>query len=1494
MKRLLLILALTSALSTLSAQQAEIVENGQKTQYENTSYLVVGSLVLKPGFNFNSASQGNFFARAYDNDPTVAPSETKSFVRSEQVYIAGITTDDQVIPLPVGSKSVSFSYFDGIGRPIQSLQMQGSPGKSDIVQPVAYDVKQRPSISYLPYRSSGITGAFRTSAVSEQGSFYASPPIGVTSDTKAYSNAVYEDSPLDRVLSVSNTGNDFQQVYASSRVKVNTATDAVRRWEIVSGRPNSTSTYPANSLSVAETIDPQLHITRTFSDFAGRTVLSRSQSGTSSWFDTYYVYNNYGELLFVIPPQSSTTFAPSQADVDLWHFQYEYDVLGRTTGTKAPGTDWLYTIYDRWDRPVLTQDGVQRAKTPAAEWSFIKYDIHNRPVVSGIITSAATRASLTTAVANHTVRAENDTTTAEGYTLHRTYPVNPPVDNILMISYYDNYLFRGNNQWSDNNASYNFQSVSQIVTGHTQNVKGLLTGTKSRRQGNSNAWMYSVVYYNDDYRPVQTVASHQMGGEGTVRSSTKYAFSGEVEKTRNHYQYNLNTGLASTTIDRRYTYDHVGRPLKVYHKINTNAEVMLSHFQYNELGEATDIIHHSRNNGNTWLYKTGLKSTIQGWTDEMLYTYSNGDPVFRQKLDYNKASGTGNTTRLDGIITSNQWKHYGSEPERVYNYTYDIPKRLTASTYRQKTGTSWLTNNLYTENDIVYSANGNITALKRNRDNSGTAVQMDALGYSYNGNQLTSVIDNATAAHKAGGFNDGNPSGTDYTYNGNGFIVSDANKGISSIIYTISDKPQRINFSTGPNIRYTYSGGGDLMTVTNHSTTNGVATKTLDYVGELVFENDTLKEIRHEYGRVLADAGNRYQYYLTDHLGNTRVVLQEDPADFTVSATFEPDNLETESMQFMDYGEAHHIASSLFDHTGTSETGYALRLTNGETGPSRSVAVLPGDTVRMEVFAKYLDLGNKKTDPALMAIAMALAGGSSANMAIDGGIIPQAQRVATENSSLAGLLTGKQQNNDAPPAYLNYLFFDKEMNYKYGGYTQMTEAAYEDGSNREHERLYQEVVADEPGYFYIYLSNDGTEGGEAFFDDFTILTLESYIVQQTDYYPYGLIARKFVRAGEKETKELFQGKTYDELTGWYDFHARQYDAALGRWFGVDPQDQFASPYLAMGNNPVMMVDPDGEFGFVIVGLAVFNAIRSGIQANNNGGNFWGAAGKSLVFSALNAAISGGIGGIFGDLGATQILGSKLLGEVGRAGTHALAGGALSSLGGGDFKSGAAASFFGSLAGSGLGASGAKGGLMIGGAALIGGTSSSIAGGDFWDGAAQSGIMATANHVRHKMIESGKIGGTILIDKQVNPQGFDFTDYKDLLQSRLIGEGFSPKTRVVDNSIGNSLSAWWRGSPTGKVTIRNYTSSRDTRTGQAFSELGNPNSTVVYNELGPETTGKVFPTWRYVNATIHELGHALFSFGHTSGIMNKFDASRNQNSSFNQIQREYILGSKWGR
>ena len=307
--------------------------------------------------------------------------------------------------------------------------------------------------------------------------------------------------------------------------------------------------------------------------------------------------------------------------------------------------------------------------------------------------------------------------------------------------------------------------------------------------------------------------------------------------------------------------------------------------------------------------------------------------------------------------------------------------------------------------------------MRRNRDKSGTAASIDDLTYTYNGNRLTGVSDAAPSAHKADGFEDGNTSAIDYTYNKNGFLVTDTNKGITGITYTRQDLSSQINFGTANTIKYTYSAGGGLMTVTYQGTMVGFPNKTLQYVGELVFEGSTLKEISHGSGRVLADADFRYQYYLRDYLGNTRVVLQEDPANFLVSATFEESSFAEESEQFLDYEESPRIAANLYDHTGTAETGHAIRLTDGMTGPARPVAVLPGDTIRMEVFGKYLDFQNKKTDPTLMAISLAMAATNPAAPGIDGNLSTAASRISGKEQGLAGLLIGKEEQNGAPPAY---------------------------------------------------------------------------------------------------------------------------------------------------------------------------------------------------------------------------------------------------------------------------------------------------------------------------------------------------------------------------------------------------------------------------------------------------------------------------------------------
>jgi hypothetical protein len=723
---------------------------------------------------------------------TLAPSPGINFTRKETVYISGQTTDAQVLALPVQSKSTTYEYADGLGRPIQTVSKQASPLLNDLVSPFVYDNKGRVSTSYLPYRAVATTGAFRSTATNEQSSFYTTPPVGVTGDARPWTNTIYEDSPLDRVLKATKIGSDFASKFVEGKTLVNDA-GVVRKWDIVNGRPNSTTTYPAGSLSIQESIDEELHKTRTYTDWLGRKVLSQVQATATTWFDTYYVYNDYNELLFVLTPTISPTLAPSATHVNRWMFCYEYDEFGRQIGSKKPGAGWVYTIFDKWDRPVLTQDGVQRAKVPA-EWTYVKYDVHNRPVLTGIFTSSSSRASLTTAVAASTIRNETRTTAnAMGYTITSTYPTTATEGSILSITYYDDYNFLNITNWSPSNSSYAFAAPSGYLPATKEdNVKGLATGSKSKTMGATTAtWMYSVSYYDQFYQPIQTVSSHQISGR--IRTTTQYAFSGEIEKTINQYSYNA----ININIQRRFTYDHAGRPLKIYHQINNDEEVMLSHFMYNELGEATDIIHHSRNDGSTYLYKTSNKSTIQGWLDEIYYRFSDGQTLFFEKLDYQKSNMLGNTPKSDGLITSQRWKHFGTAPEELYNYSYNVPKLLTAGTYRSKPASSWDSSGLYNESVGSYSRNGNIEQMSRNGNNAGSAVQIDQLAYTYvDGNLLAEVRDTAPTTTKALGFNQGNPSGTDYFYNENGYLKEDKNKGITSITYNLLDLPNQVNFGT--------------------------------------------------------------------------------------------------------------------------------------------------------------------------------------------------------------------------------------------------------------------------------------------------------------------------------------------------------------------------------------------------------------------------------------------------------------------------------------------------------------------------------------------------------------------------------------------------------------------------------------------------------------------------------------------------------------------------
>ena len=319
------------------------------------------------------------------------------------------------------------------------------------------------------------------------------------------------------------------------------------------------------------------------------------------------------------------------------------------------------------------------------------------------------------------------------------------------------------------------------------------------------------------------------------------------------------SGKTTRTEVYTYTYDHADRISKVQHSLGSTA-ITLYDATYDNFGRLLTKQYHGTST-NKLTYTYNLRSWLTGISGTR----------FTQNLYYNTGVGT---AKYNGSISSMTWKSGNESTVRGYKFTYDGLDRMLNATYGETASIS--TNaNRFSENVTGYDKNGNIKSLQRYGQTGASAYGLlDNLTYTLTGNQLSCVEDAvSTVAYGTNtAFVNGASAAGEYAYDVNGNLTKDLNKGIADIQYNVLNLPSTVSFSDGSTITYTYGADGTKLRTVHKI---GSTTTTTDYCGNVIYENGTQKLLLTEEGYINLAGTQQYHYYLKDHQGNNRVVINQ-------------------------------------------------------------------------------------------------------------------------------------------------------------------------------------------------------------------------------------------------------------------------------------------------------------------------------------------------------------------------------------------------------------------------------------------------------------------------------------------------------------------------------------------------------------------------------------------------------------------------------------------
>jgi RHS repeat-associated protein len=721
------------------------------------------------------------------------------------------------------------TYLDGLGRGIQSVaRNQGPASNQDIISAQEYDKFGRVKRAYESFAQLNNNGNFLVPNVSW-----------------GYTETTFETSPLSRPLTVTPPS------WAPSTLTYGTNSSA-DKVKIAAGSIN----YGAGALSKQTVKDGNNNLLIVFTDKLGRKVLSRRAAASgaeASWLDTYYLYDGKNRLSKVVPP-GATLSTPNLL------FTYLYDGQDQLLEKKVPDRAKEQFSYNAKNLLAARKDGYL---TSLNRWYVYKYDDYGRETNAGFLNGSL----------------PGDLTNLN------------PSESLFQTTY-------GTNLYDRDKATLVRTKIMDggnnfLSTYNTFNSCGILT----QQQGNNHLQTLpdngetTTYAYDGAQNIIQSVYTHKALAQTHTITSTHF-----IDYAGRSLSNDFKVNSGPTRKLNQFTYDHKDNVL-TKHQGGTGLSGTLAFLQKidysylpNGILQGINLNAAGKLSGSqTYLPTNGASAAVPTPAIPSSSNYDDKD-LFQLEL-YRNAQATGIPTatfpaRNNGDIVAVSSQVRGRS-QQVWAVAYDSYDRMTNTAFYQRasrTSTPSLYNN-YRES-LTYDQRGNIKTLHRDGSEQTGANyskrDFDRLTYIYDNeannnisNRLLDVNEN-TGGSTTLGYKPGVPN---YTYDTNGNLRTDPSKGIT-VTWNHQDLPLSIVWANGQRLNMIYDAAGTLLRREQRSSTNALV-ETTDFVGGIEYKQmgtgaKNLALVHHAEGRIVfTGTAQEWQYALTDHLGNTRLLYAD-------------------------------------------------------------------------------------------------------------------------------------------------------------------------------------------------------------------------------------------------------------------------------------------------------------------------------------------------------------------------------------------------------------------------------------------------------------------------------------------------------------------------------------------------------------------------------------------------------------------------------------------